>query len=100
MPTYSFYSVALTLSDDAIHRVSDYSMPFYEANFHCETASLLYGTGEVCEAPLNNGDVVFFRNGDLKDFFFKNAAAGVNGKVVVVATVPTSAVLQKLEKVM
>jgi len=96
MPTYSFYSVALTLSDDGVHRISDYSIPFYEANFHCETASVLYGTGEECSAPLNNGDVVFFRNGDLRDFFFKNAAAGVNGKVVVVCTVPTDAIKNKL----
>lgn len=53
------------------------------------TNALYYGTGEVCQAPLAVGDCVFFKNGNLRDFFVQNQTPDSNGKVIVVATVPT-----------
>jgi len=93
---YSLFSLSLTLSDDAAHRVCDFDIPYYEMNAHCLTNELYYGTGEVTEAPFGVGDVVSFKNGNLRDFFVKNRTAGNNGKVVIVASVPTEAVKDKL----
>ena len=93
---YSFFSLSMTLADDATHRVCDFDIPFYEMNMHCETHNLYYGTGEECSAPFTVGDVVSFRNGNLRDIFIKNRTAGDNGKVVIVATVPQESVKDML----
>ncbi len=87
---YSFLSLSYTLSNDNINRVSDTPQPFYECNIHCATHPVYYGTGEICEAPLSVGDVAFFKNGNLQDIFVKNQGAGNNGKIIIVATVPTA----------
>jgi len=89
---YSFFSLSYTLSNDSANRVCDFDIPFYEMNLHCETNNIYYGTGEICEAPMVVGDVISFRNGNLRDIFIKNRTAGSNGKVILVATVPQEAV--------
>lgn len=89
---YSFFSLSYTLANDTANRICDFDIPFYEMNMHCEDNNLYYGTGEECSAPFTVGDVVSFRNGNLRDIFIKNRTAGSNGKVVIVATVPQAAV--------
>ena len=42
------------------------------------------------------GDVVSFRNANLRDIFVKNRTAGSNGKVVIVATVPQKVIKEIL----
>jgi len=93
---YSFFSLSVTLSDDGAHRVCDFDIPFYEMNAHCLTNDLYYGTGEVTEAPVGVGEGFSFRNGNLRDVFIKNRVAGLNGKLVIVATVPTDVIRNKL----
>lgn len=91
-PLQSFSSLvgfSLTMSDDREKRIVEFDMPFYEANIHVYTNAAKYGAMGVCEAVINAGDVVWFTNGNLRDFIFANNVAGSNTKIVVQATVPT-----------
>jgi len=85
----SLVAFSMTMADDNEHRIVDFDIPFYEANVHVYTNAAKYGAMGVCDATINAGDVVWFNNGNLKDFLFKNSTAGSNTKIVVVATVPT-----------
>ena len=86
----SAISLSLTMADDAAHRIVDVPMYFEEVNFHCYDKSLYYGTGAITEALMPVGAYASFRKGNLHDFFFKNATAGQNGKVVAVLTLKES----------
>lgn len=92
----SVISFSLTMTDDNPHRVTEFDIPYYEVNLHCYTNDLLYGTGEVLAAKILADDVASFRNGNLRDFLFKNAAAGSNGQIVAVAVIPTKFVKKNL----
>jgi hypothetical protein len=76
------------MTDDGIHPVSKFDVPFYEVNLHCYTNDLLYGDGNIMAAKIIADDVASFRNGNLRDIFIQNATAGNNGQLVAVATVP------------
>lgn len=92
----SIISFNMTMTDDNAHRITEFDIPYYEVNLHCYTNDLNYGTGEVIAAKIIADDVASFRNGNLKDFLFKNATAGQNGQIVAVAVVPTKFVKQSL----
>jgi len=96
MPSFSFYSIEYQLSDDAIHNLTGESIPFYECNIHVYDNDVYYGSGTTLKAVATANSVLTFRNGDLKDFFFKNKTAGNNGRIVAVASVPIKAVLDEL----
>lgn len=96
MPSFSFYSIEYQLADDAAHNLTAESVPFYECNIHIYDNDVYYGSGAVNKAVASANSVLTFRNGDLKDFFFKNKVAGNNGRIVVVASVPVKQVLDML----
>jgi len=89
LPLNSLVAFSMTMADDNEHRITDFDLPFYECNVHVYTNAAKYGAMGICEATVNAGDVVWFTNGNLRDFIFKNNTAGSNTKIVCVATVPT-----------
>jgi len=92
----SFFSLSKTQSTDASEPITEFDIPYYEMNMHCYTNPVYYGDGSVMSAYINVGDVVFFKHGNLRDIFIKNKTAGNNGQVVIVATVPSEFVKDKL----
>ncbi len=92
----SFFSLALTLTDDNSTRITDFDIPFYDMNIHCMDNDLYYGDGSIMLTPMGVGDVAFFRNGNLKDIHIKNRNAGSNGTVYCSGTVPQKFVMQQL----
>lgn len=92
----SIVSLSYTASADTPFVITDHDIPFYDANFHVSTQNALYGDMVSQEAPASVGDVISFRNGNIKDIFFKNAGAGANTKIICVATVPTNYVSDAL----
>lgn len=92
----SFFSLSKTQTDDSITPLTEFDIPFYDMNMHCYTNPVYYGDGSTMSAYINDGDVVFFKNGNLRDIFIKNKTAGSNGQVVIVATVPTEFIKEKL----
>jgi len=91
----SFFSLEKTASD-AVERITEYNIPFYDLNIHCYTHPVYYGDGAVMSAKMDPGDVAFFRNGNMHDIQVKNFTTGSNGVVVITATVPTHYVKQEL----
>lgn len=83
----SFFTFKKTIGNSAT-RLIDNSIPFYEANFHIQDNDVKYGDGVQQEATATADSVLDFKNGDIKDVWFKNAVADAVGVVVVVATVP------------
>jgi len=85
----SVVGFSMTMADDSEHRLIDFDLPFYECNIHVYDNAAKYGALGVCEAEVNAGDVIWFNKANLKDFVFKNKAAGSNTKIVAIATIPT-----------
>jgi hypothetical protein len=92
----TFITFQHTATNDAPFRLTDDDIPFFEANFYVETQDCLYGTAVSQDAPKSAGNSFWFDRGNLRDIWFKNAAVGVNTKIVVVATVPVKETLEKL----
>jgi hypothetical protein len=97
LPTSSLFSLSLTMTDNLAKRIIEYDLPFYEANIHVYTNAAKYGSSSNVDAVVNAGDVVWFTNGNLRDFMFMNNTAGANTKIVVAATVPTYYMKQLLK---
>jgi hypothetical protein len=91
----SFFSLSKTASD-AIERVTQYNIPYYDCNLHCYTHPLYYGDGTVMSAYMNPGDVAFFQNGNLRDIQIQNYTTGSDGVMVITATIPTEFVKEEL----
>lgn len=86
----------LALTDDLAHVISTEDLPFYTCNFHVYTNSIKYGPGGSQEGVLNPGDIMWLDKGNLRDFMFKNYAAGANGLIIAIATVPNDYVNKNL----
>ena len=84
----STVSVSITAGDTAKPIVS-YDLPYYECNIHIYTHDVYYGDGTTMSAIAKATDVIYFKNGNLRDFFVKNYTAGNNASVVAVAICPT-----------
>ena len=95
-PSSTFISLTMTMTDDNAHQLTQTDLPFYEVNLHCYTQDLYYGDGLTMGAYIVAGDVASFRNGNLRDLFFKNKTAGQNGTITAVATVPMEAIKKQL----
>jgi hypothetical protein len=97
LPQASLLSISLTMTDNLAKRIVEYDLPFYELNIHVYTNAAKYGNSSNVDAVINAGDVVWFTNGNLRDFLFMNNVAGSNTKIVCVATVPTYYLKQLLK---
>lgn len=94
--TTSIITLNKTATSDASFRICDASIPFYDINVHVESNDCKYGTPVAQEAIAVTGSVISFRNGDIRDIWFKNRVAGNNTKIIIVATVPTDYVTKGL----
>jgi len=86
----SIISLSKTMTADNAEPVTLFDIPFYEANFHCYDNALYYGDGSIMATYMNVGDVLTYKNGNLRDMFIKNKTAGSNGTISITATVPTA----------
>lgn len=94
--TKSTFSFSKDIADTS-QPFLEHDLPFYEANFHIYTNDVNYGDGSVMSAIAQANAVLYFENGNIRDFFFKNRTAGSTATVVVVATVPFEAVKKALK---
>ncbi|RLC68399.1 MAG: hypothetical protein DRH97_03255 [Chloroflexi bacterium] len=92
----SIVTKVLQLSDDTAHPITTSDIPFYTCNFHCYTYAVKYGPGGSQEAIIYPDDIMWLRNGNLRDFRFKNKTAGQNGLIVAELTVPNAFVKKEL----
>ena len=56
-----------------------------------------YGPAGSQEGKIFPNDIMWIRNGNLRDFRFKNNTAGENGLIVAVMTVPNDFVKKELK---
>lgn len=84
--TYSFFSFRKTCTDIETTFIEQ-NIYFYEVNFHISTFGALYGAAGNVNASAGVGTVISFKNGNLHDIQFKNAAAGSNAVIDCVATI-------------
>ena len=89
--TTTFFSLQLTCSD-AVQKLTNQPIPYFEVNIHVSSNDIKYGNGTVCEARAVSGSVISFQSTTgkalLSDIFVKNYLAGSNGVVTVVAVIP------------
>ena len=86
----------LLLSDDAPHPITTQDIPFYTCNFHCYTYAVKYGPAGSQNGIIFANDIMWMRNGNLRDYRFKNNVAGQNALIVAEMTVPTEFVIKHL----
>lgn len=86
----------VTATHDNPFNITPHDIPFYTANFHCYTNAALYGSQIAQPGTFGVGAVIDFTNGNLHDFFFRNAVGAANTNIVCIATVPTTFVKQQL----
>ena len=80
-----------TATSDDLFRLTNDDIRFSDANFYVSTNAALFGSSVINEAPASAGSAFWFRNGNLRDFWFKNAVAGNNTTITVVATLAEGA---------
>jgi len=78
-------SVSLTPGDTP-KPITSHDVFFEEANFHIYTHDAYYGDGTTMTAVAKSNSILYFRSGNLRDFYFKNYTAGNDCVVVCVAT--------------
>lgn len=93
----STLSLTKTITDAAAPFTTT-AIPYFECNFHVYDADVKYGDGAVQDAICQAGGGFNYPKGDLRDMFFKNRTAGINGRVVIVATVPDFTVKEALKE--
>jgi hypothetical protein len=87
----------LELSDDLAHPITSQDIPFYTCNFHVYTYAVKYGPAGTQNAVIYPNDICWLRNGNLRDFRFKNNIAGEDGVIVAEMTVPNDFVMKHLK---
>lgn len=87
----------ITLSDDTPHAIITEDIPFYSCDFQCQTNALKLGVGGAMGFVLNANETFWTYNANLRDFMIQNNTAGLNGTLVVIATVPNKYVSQSLK---
>lgn len=92
----SLVTISHTATNDSAFRLTDHDIPFFDANFHVAAQAAKYGDMTAQNADAAVGDVITFRNGNIKDIWFINAAGGANTQIICVATVPNKYVKSEL----
>lgn len=94
MPTYFPSSLVIkevpttTLADDKAHPVSNIDIPFYAADFQCQTKAVKIGTAGAVNFVLFPNETYWTYNANLRDFQVMNNTATEDGSLVIIATVP------------
>lgn len=57
-----------------------------EINIHISSNDAKYGNFDKQEATITTADIPFFRNTNVKDWYFKNDSAGSNTVITIVGT--------------
>lgn len=86
-----------TLADDLPHVVSTIDVPFYTADFQCQTKAIKIGVGGSMGFVLYPNETYWTYNANLRDFMVENNTATEDGSLVVIATVPNKLVEQALK---
>lgn len=87
-----------TLGDDKSHNVSNVDIPFYAADMQCQTQAVKLGVAGAMDFVLYPNETYWTYNANLKDFQVMNNAAGVDGSLIVIATVPNQFVEKALKQ--
>jgi len=87
-----------TLADDKPHVVSNIDIPFYAADFQCQTKAIKLGVGSILNFVLFPNETYWTYNANLKDFMVMNNTATEDGSLIVIATVPNAFVENALAK--
>lgn len=82
----TFFSEERTAANDKPFRLASEDLPFEDMNFHCYLKDAYYGNGAKQEATILVNDVAPFRNGNIRDIWFRNKTAGQNCKIVASGT--------------
>jgi len=80
----------VTLTDDDVHPIVNTDIPFYACDFQCQTNALKLGAAGSVDFILFPNETYWTYNANLRDFQFKNSAAGSNTTLVIIATVPNA----------
>jgi len=86
-----------TLGDDAAHECSTIDIPFYAADFQCQTQAVKLGVAGNMGFVLNPNETYWTYNANLKDFLVQNNVATVDGELYIIATVPNKFVENALK---
>lgn len=87
---------ATALADDKPHPVSQIDIPFYAADFQCQTKAIKLGVGGAMAFILYPNETYWTYNANLRDFMVENNTATEDGKLVIIATVPNAYVEKAL----
>lgn len=85
MPQSSIITFEHTATDDLKFSLAQADVWIASANIHVLTHAAKYGDTLAQEAQIAANNVVWFNDFNLKDLFFKNASAGDNTVVRIVA---------------
>lgn len=92
----SLIEKVLFLSDDDPHPITTSDIPFYTCNLHVYDHAAYYGASGTQRGKIYPNDICWLRNGNLRDFRFKNLSAGDNAVIVAELTVPNAFVKEAL----
>jgi hypothetical protein len=85
------------MTDDTTQPITNEDTPFYACDFQCLTNPMNLGVGGILDLKLNPNETYWTYNANLRDFMCKNATAGSNGKITIIATVPNAYVENALK---
>jgi len=77
-----------TLADDKPHPVCNIDVPFYAADFQCQTKAVKLGVAGKMGLILFPNETYWTYNANLRDFQVMNNTATEDGSLIIIATVP------------
>ena len=83
---------------DAPHPVSNTDIPFFAADFQCQDNAIRIGVGGAMYFVLQVNETYWTYSANLRDFLVQNNVAGVDGALVILATVPNAFVEKALKQ--
>jgi len=86
-----------TLGDDKAHPVSNQDIPFFAADFQCQTKAVKIGVAGSVNFVLYPTETYWTYNANLRDFQVMNNTATEDGQLIIIATVPNQYVEDALK---
>lgn len=77
------YSKTMTMEDDDATRFETTIKTLRDLLIHVETHSMLLGTAATQVFPVEDFTSIRFKRADISGLYFKNAQAGMNGKITI-----------------
>lgn len=79
------YSKTMTMTDDSPTRFMVSSKRLIDVVILVETYGMLLGESGTVVYPVGAGETIGFTQADISTLYFKNAGAGNNGKITILA---------------